>query len=54
MDWMVTHKIPHARIMSYGYDAYTRKREQLSIMTIYDQAETLVTALASSVSRNVR
>ncbi|KAF8066996.1 hypothetical protein FPV67DRAFT_1416824 [Lyophyllum atratum] len=40
-------KVPHARIMSYGYDAYTRNRKQLSTMTIYDHAETLVTTLAS-------
>jgi hypothetical protein len=32
--------------MSYGYDAYTHNREQLSDMTIYDHAEALVAALA--------
>jgi hypothetical protein len=40
-------KIPHARIMSYGYDAYTRNRRQLSDQTVYDHAEALVAALAS-------
>jgi hypothetical protein len=40
-------KIPHARIMSYGYDAYTRNRQQLSDQTLYDHAEALVAALAS-------
>jgi hypothetical protein len=40
-------KIPHARIMSYGYDAYTRNRQQLSDQTIYDHAEALVAALAA-------
>ena len=33
--------------MSYGYDAYTRNRQQLSDQTIYDHAEALVAALAS-------
>jgi hypothetical protein len=32
--------------MSYGYDAYTHNRRQLSDMTIYDHAEALVAALA--------
>ncbi|KAF8069116.1 hypothetical protein FPV67DRAFT_1625304 [Lyophyllum atratum] len=33
--------------MSYGYDAYTRNRPQLSDMTIHDHAETLMAALAA-------
>jgi predicted alpha/beta-fold hydrolase len=40
-------KVPRARILTYGYDAYTRGRPQLTHQSIYDHAETLVTYLAS-------
>ena len=46
--WLKTllpEKIPDARILTYGYDAYTRDREQLSNQSIHDHAETLVTKL---------
>jgi hypothetical protein len=40
-------KIPNARIMSYGYNAYTANGRQLSDQTIHDHAEALIVALAS-------
>lgn len=40
-------KIPNARIVSYGYNAYTANQRQLSDQTIYDHAEGLIVALAS-------
>jgi len=40
-------RIPRARIMSYGYNASTTNRRQLSDQTIYDHAEALIVALAS-------
>ena len=39
-------KISHARILTYGYDAYTQGGDQLSKETIYDIAKGLVSTLA--------
>jgi len=38
--------LPNARIFTYGYDAYTRGRQQLTKQSIYDHAVTLVSRLA--------
>jgi len=46
--WLKTllpERVPHARILTYGYDAYTRDREQLTNQTIHDHAETLTAKL---------
>jgi hypothetical protein len=46
--WLKTllpERVPHARILTYGYDAYTRDREQLTNQSIHDHAETLVAKL---------
>ena len=52
-------KCPTARILTYGYDANTRGKEQLTNQTIYDHAETLLAKLVlfrkkTSVGRYVK
>ena len=44
--------VRRARILTYGYDAYTRNREQLTDQSIYSHAENLV-ALVAANRRNV-
>src|SRR5882757_288470 len=44
---LLPEKVPRARILTYGYDAYTRGRDQLAEETIYDLAKGLVSALAT-------
>jgi len=39
--------IPRARILTYGYDAYTQGRDQLAKETMYDLGGGLVSALAT-------
>ena len=54
---LLPEKIPHARILTYGYDAYTRGRDQLAKESLHDLAKDLVSSLAterkiSKVSRD--
>ena len=42
---LLVHEIPPARILTYGYDADTRGKEQLTSQTMYDHAETFVAKL---------
>jgi len=42
---LLPDKVPTARILTYGYDANTRGKAQLTNQTILDHAETLVTKL---------
>ncbi|KIM75579.1 hypothetical protein PILCRDRAFT_670138 [Piloderma croceum F 1598] len=39
--------IPRARIFTYGYDAYTRGREQVTDHSLYDHAQNLISHLAN-------
>jgi hypothetical protein len=43
---LLPEKVPRARILSYGYDANTRGREQLSIETLDGHATAFVSKLA--------
>jgi hypothetical protein len=43
---LLPSEFPHARILTYGYDAYTRDRAQLTAESIRDHAETLISSLA--------
>ena len=54
---LLPEKVPHARILTYGYDAYTRGRDRLAKESLYDLAKDLVSSLAterriSKVSRD--
>ena len=54
---LLPEKIPHARILTYGYDAYTRGRDRLAKESLHDLAKDLVSSLAterriSKVSRD--
>lgn len=40
-------EVPHARILTYGYDAYTRGRDQLANESIHDLANDLLSSLAT-------
>ena len=39
--------IPRARIFTYGYDAYTKGREQVTDHSLYDHAQNLISHLAN-------
>ena len=43
---LLPERIPHARILTYGYDAYTRGRGWLSRESLQDLAKDLVSSLA--------
>ena len=43
---LLPNKIPHARILTYGYDANTRGQQQLARMSINNLAEDMVSSLA--------
>jgi hypothetical protein len=48
--WLRDHlpeNIPRARILTYGYDAYTRGREQLADESVYALAQKLLADLAT-------
>ena len=54
---LLPEKVPQARILTYGYDAYTRGRDQLADESVHDLAKDLVSSLAterriSDVSRD--
>ena len=54
---LLPEKIPHARILTYGYDAYTRGRDRLAKESLHDLAKDLLSSLAterkiSKVSRD--
>lgn len=42
---LLPQKLPHARVLTYGYDAYTRGRKQLANESIHDLAKDLVSSL---------
>jgi hypothetical protein len=42
---LLVDEVPPARILTYGYDANTRGKEQLTSQTLYDHAETFVAKL---------
>jgi hypothetical protein len=42
---LLPSEIPAARILTYGYDANTRGKEQLNNQTLFDHAETLILKL---------
>jgi hypothetical protein len=42
---LLADEIPMARILTYGYDANTRHKEQLTSQTLYDHAETFIAKL---------
>ena len=42
---LLIDEVPPARILTYGYDANTRGKEQLTSQTLYDHAETLIAKL---------
>ena len=44
---LLPEKVPHARILTYGYDAYTRGRDQLANASIHDLAKNLLSSLAA-------
>lgn len=39
--------IPYARIVTYGYDGYTRGRDQMGDESIHDVAKRLLTCIAA-------
>ena len=43
---LLPERIPHARILTYGYDAYARGRNWLSEESLQDLAKDLVSSLA--------
>jgi hypothetical protein len=43
---LLPDKLPHARVLTYGYDAYTQGRKQLANESIYDLAKGLLSSLA--------
>jgi len=43
---LLPEKIPRARILTYGYDAYTRGRSQLANESVHDLAKNLLSSLA--------
>jgi hypothetical protein len=54
---LLPEKVPHARILTYGYDAYTHGRDQLANESVHDLAKDLLSSLAterriSNVSRD--
>jgi protein SERAC1 len=44
---LLPEKLPQARILTYGYDAYTRGREQLADESVYALAQKLLADLAT-------
>jgi hypothetical protein len=44
---LLPEKVPHARILTYGYDAYTRGRDKLANASIHDLAKNLLSSLAT-------
>jgi protein SERAC1 len=44
---LLPEKLPQARILTYGYDAYTRGREQLADESVYALAQKLLTDIAT-------
>jgi len=42
---LLVDSVPPARILTYGYNANTRGKEQLTSQTLYDHAETFVSKL---------
>ena len=44
---LLPERIPHARILTYGYDAYTRGRDRLANESLHDLAKDLVSSLAT-------
>ena len=44
---LLPERIPHARILTYGYDAYTRGRDRLAKESLHDLANDLVSSLAT-------
>ena len=44
---LLPERIPHARILTYGYDAYTRGRDRLPNESLHDLAKDLVSSLAT-------
>jgi len=44
---LLPEQVPQARILTYGYDAYTRGRDQLADESVHDLAKDLVSSLAT-------
>jgi hypothetical protein len=44
---LLPERIPRARILTYGYDAYTRGRDQLANESIYNIGQKLLADLAT-------
>ena len=44
---LLPNKIPHARILTYGYDANTRGQQQFASGSTYDLARGLLSSLAT-------
>lgn len=43
---LLVGEVPAARILTYGYDANIRGKEQLTSQTLYDHAETFIAKFA--------